>query len=351
MDCRRVDGRIPARLIVTAEAAERTTENRGFLKVSCKRASEKPARQIMSDMKWEGVTWLSSEDLMKTSGSKRQRVGTDTASVPPPNTEDALPNDPDRPPKPDDPEEERDDTRRSKDKDLVPSRMVWKWQPATETAAGAWALQERTRMPVAGAFFSYAEVPPKQVALLVWILNNADNPINEAFLREELVPRLNRTHPVSLRLLDWFVVDYAREKDVAYRCYVPLCKREINVVVHQLYSTLRDRWRRRRFDCFRRRHRVYFDLDGGTYSTTVAQLHFFFISRMYGFLDYAAEHLGEIEEHMKRTLTATQAAKQTAKQEKRKYSRQPLVKKAHPRVFVSDTPYKLSFQYEFPPGE
>jgi hypothetical protein len=332
----RVDGRIPSRLIVSAQAAESTLANRNFLQVVYKHADKKPARQIISDMKWEGVTWLSSSDLMKTSGNKRARAEMECAEEDPEErkTETGLP------PKPEDPEEERDDTHRSKDKDVVPSRMTWAWKDNN------WALQERQRKPVTGIFFSYAQVPPKQVALLEWILNHSDNPINEDFLRNELVPRLNRTHDVSLRKLDWFVVDYAREKDVAYRCYVPLYKREINVVVHQLYSTLRDRWRRRRFDCFRRRHRIYFDLDGGTYSTTVAQLHFFFISRMYGFLDYASQHLKEIEDHMKRTLTATQQAKQTAKDERRAYRRKPLVTKAKPRVFVSDTPYKLSFQYE-----
>jgi len=294
-----------------------------FLALGAKRCpNQRPPRQIVSDMKWEGETWLSSEDL----GSKKPRLEGQEAE--------------ERPPKPDDPEEDRDDTRRSKDKDSVPSRLTHVWKE------GAWVLCERERLPVEGRFFAFSTVPPKQVELLRWIMNHPDNPIDEAFLREELVPRLNRTHLVSLRLLDWLVVDYSREKNVAYSFFVPLLKRVIPVVVHQTYESLRYRWRRRRFDCLRRRHRVYFDLDGETYSTTVAQLHFFFMSRMYGFLDYAAIHLSDIEEHMKRILTATAVAKQEARARSQKCRRKPLVTKARPGVFISDRVYHLSLRNE-----
>lgn len=247
----------------------------------------------------------------------------------------------DRPPKPEDPvEEDDDDTGRSKDKDVVPSRMAWYWNKDDR----AWVLKERPRTHIAGPFFSFSPVPTKQVDLLRTILNQTDHPIDDNFLRTELVPRLNRTHKVSLRLLDWLVVDYAREKNVAY--IYPVLNRDVIVVVHQMYSSLRDRWRRRRFDCFRRRHRIYFELDDKTYSTTVAQLHFFYIAKMYGFLTYAAEHLDDIEAHMKKTLNDTAEAKQRAKAVKQTYRRRPLVKKAASRVFVSDTPYNLSFEYQ-----
>ena len=250
----------------------------------------------------------------------------------------AINNSQTRPPRPPDPIEERDDTPRSKDKDFVPSRFTHVW----DDALGEWTLRERPRIPIAGRFFAFSPVPVKQIQLLKWILNHAMNPINEDFLRNELVPRLNRTHAVSLRLLDWLVVDYSRERNVAYRYFVPLLNREVTIVVHQLYESLRYRWRRRRFDCFRRRHRVYFDLDGQTYSTTVAQLHFFFMSRMYGFLDYAMQHLDDIEGHMKKVLSATTLAKQTAKAKKVKCRRKALVQKAQSRVFISDSEYKLS---------
>jgi hypothetical protein len=325
-------GTIPRSLLVHASSASAHAVFQVVQKTApqCK----KTPRQVISDMKWEGETWISSEELAK----KRQRqVETEERHAAPEGDKPA------RPPKPADVlEDGDDDTGRSKDKDVVPSRMQWVFNEE----AWAWEQQERPRTAISGIFFGYAAVPSKQVELLNTILNQDACPVDEDFLRTEVVPRLNRTHKVSLRLLDWLVVDYAREKNVAYRQYVPVLNREVIVVVHQLYCSLRDRWRRRRFDCFRRRHRIYFTLDGSTYSTTVAQLHFFYIAKMYGFLDYAAANLDSIEAHMKHTLDETAKAKQRAKASNKFYRRKPLVKKATSRVFVSDVPYKLSFEYD-----
>ena len=299
-----------------------------------RQTAKKAPRQVISDMKWEGATWMSSEDLSK----KRQRVVADESDDDSADEEDVS----GRPPKPATAPVDADDhdVGRSKDKDIVPSRFEWKWDGA------AWVSQERPRIPIVGAFFAFSKVPAKQVELLNTILKQDACPIDDNFLRTELVPRLNRKHKVSLRLLDWLVVDYSRERNVAYRQYVPALGREQIVIVHQLYCSLRDRWRRRRFDCFRRRHRVYFDLDGKTYSTTVAQLHFFFVAKMYGFLEYASNNLAEIDAHMKRTLTETAEAKRRARLQKKTYRRRPLVKKAASRVFVSDVPYSLTFNHE-----
>ena len=295
---------------------------------------KKAPRQVISDMKWEGSTWMSSDDLSK----KRQRVVADADEE-----DDTAPP---RPKKPASAPAAADacdaDVGRSKDKDVVPSRFEWAWNEPT----AAWVSRERPRIPIAGTFFAFSKVPPKQVELLNTILNQEACPIDANFLRTELVPRLNRKHKVSLRLLDWLVVDFSRERNTAYRQFVPVLNREVIVIVHQLYCSLRDRWRRRRFDCFRRRHRIYFDLDNKTYSTTVAQLHFFFVAKMYGFLEFAANNWADIDAHMKRTLTETAEAKQRARVLKKTYRRRPLVKKAASRVFISDVPYCLSFDQE-----
>jgi len=318
-----MDGKIPAGFLVPASSASTHASHTLLMQDRMGASSKLTPRQVISDMKWEGEMWISSEDLSRK--RKRSVEGATTAQQ-----VDG------RPPKPADPVEENDN---KKDKDVVPSRMRWEWSEDT----AAWALQERRRQPLIGRFFSFAPIPTKQVELLATIVNQDACPIDDHFLRTELVPRTSR---VSLRLLDWLVVDYARERNVAYRRFVPVLKREIIVVVHQLYCSLRDKWRRRRFDCFRRRHRVYFDLDGKTHSTTVAQLHFFYIAKMYGFLEYASENLESIKSHMRKTLTEVTDAKQKAKSNNKTYRRKPLVKKATSRVFVSDTPYKLSFEYE-----
>ena len=326
-------------------------------------SSGKPPRQMVSDMKWEGDTWISPETLAQNV-AKRSRRRKSTSSTPKrshieldddddADAENELDIDIDvndavaaahRPPRPQDPIDvihgsSTATATRRRDKDRIPSKQTWMW---FDTSA-SWVLVDRPRVFEAGVFFAYAPIPPKQEDLLRLMLDDTTTSLDDSFLRNGLVPRLNRTHPVSLRLLDWLVVDYAREKDIAYRRYVPTLKREMIVVMHALYTSWLHRWRRRHYDPFRRRHRIYFDLDGETYSTTVAQLHFFYMARLFGFLDYASDHLDEILPHMKATLAGTNEAKNGARRRGEAYRRRPLVSKARPKAFMSAGTFQLRF--------
>lgn len=321
----------------------------------------KPPRQMVSDMKWEGDTWISPETLARNVAkrSRRRKEGggdggdddVGKCTVLGPTTEDAAYDGSGsaaavlaRPLKPADPVDVPNDKipMRRRDKDRIPSRQTWQWFDVS----ASWVLVDRPRVFEAGAFFSYASIPPKQEDLLRLMLDDTTTSLDEKFLRDDLVPRLNRTHPVSLRLLDWLVVDYAREKDIAYRRYVPTLRREMIVVMHALYTSWLHRWRRRHYDPFRRRHRIYFVLDGEMYSTTVAQLHFFYMARLFGFLDYAADHLNEILPHMKTTLAGTNEAKNGARRRGEEYRRRPLVSKARPKAFMSKGTFELCFAIE-----
>lgn len=125
--------------------------------------------------------------------------------------------------------------------------------------------------------------------------------------------------------------------------YVPLLGREEIVVVGKLYSAWLHRWRRRNYDPFRRRARVYFDLDGETQSTTVAQLHFFYMADMYGFLDYAALHHDRILAHMTATIQANAAAKAEEASKGVVSHRKALVKPAAAQGYVHEGSFKLTF--------
>ena len=288
-------------------------------------AAAAASRQALSDRRWEGTSW-------------RRGGGTEPGSA-------LLPP---RPPDPTDALHDDLDKDRRKDKDAVPSRMTYVWDPDR----WRWDLVERPRLAVAGPFYAFAPVPAKHVELLRHLLADPDTPLCDGFYRRELVPRLNRTHPVSLRVLDWFMVDYAQAHKVAYM--YPVRGRLELVDVHDKYSRLLKCWRRRRFDCFRRRHRVYLDLDGVSYATTVAQLHFFYVAHMYGFLEYTRLHLAEVDAHMKDTFARAAAVKRKRGGEAGPASaaaaaaprkRQPLVRRGPPTVFVSDQPYRMSFHF------
>ena len=316
-------------------------------------------RQVVSDKKWEGESWMGARKRVRA-GSDPDDMFTDTMDA----LDEAGHGRPPRPPSPspsvssldDDCEDDDDDAvatpvagskqgvkingarrKRRKDKDVVPSRMHWVW----DAVAAAWTRAERPRLHAAGIFFSFAMLPPKHIDLLRALLADAKCPLTERFLRTELVPRLNREHAVSLRALDWLMVDYACENNVAYMW--PDATGVLRVVnVHDKYARLLKCWRRRRFDCFRRRHRIYFELDGKIFSTTVAQLHFFFVAHTYGFLEFTRQHLKEIDAHMKETLTRNQQAKRARADNPK---RQALVHKAKPCMLVSSVPSVMSFAF------
>lgn len=304
---------------------------------------------MISDMKWEGDEWMTPKELARTSksapSSKRRRVSAPTQSTAQSEDEDA---DTDNEVSDNEYEkfddEEGDDVDkpyRKRDKDRIPSKFM-----TVQTGPDTWELKPRPILFSNGMFFSYKNIPPKQKDLLQLMLDDKLNPIDENFLREHLVKRLNRTHPVSLRLVDWLVVDYACAKNVKYRKYIPSLKREVIVVVHKAYTSWLDRWRRRHYDPFRRRRRILFDLDGSTYSTTVAQLHFFYMANIYGFLEYATMKRDKILAHMTTTTALSNAAKAAAKAEGKQAPRKPLVTRAKSEAYVSKGKFVMNFDLD-----
>jgi len=260
-----------------------------------------PKRQTASDQRWEGDTWLSSAELAQNIEKKSKFM---PASAAP-----ALPAD--MPPKPKDPMPPKDPSSRRRDKDRIPSTSMY----VPDVATRSWVLVPRPIVLQAGIFRAYRPLPPQQMALLQRLvalrsLDGASPAIDTEFLKKHLVPRLNRDHPASLRTLDWLVVDFAREMGIAYTWVVFGVPKV--VAVHFEYTQYLAAHRRRHFDVFRRRHRVYFDVDGETYSTTAAQLHFFYIAFHLGFLHFAEVAAADIKAHMKAKLNANAEAKAAA---------------------------------------
>ncbi len=271
------------------------------------RGPDAPKRQTASDQRWEGDTWLSSAELAQNI-DKRTRASVPALLQPLPKGI-ALP--PGMPQKPEDPQASKNPTSRRRDKDRIPSAEMY--VPDLHTLT--WVLVPRPIVHQVGLFRAYRPLPPQQLALLQRLvaLRAADRvspAIDTEFLGKHLVPRLSREHPASLRTLDWLVVDYAREMGVAYTWPVFGVPRV--VVIHPEYIQYLAAHRRRHFDVFRRRHRVYFDVDGETYSTTAAQLHFFYIAFHLGILHYAETAAADIKAHMKSKLAANAAIKEAA---------------------------------------
>jgi hypothetical protein len=106
---------------------------------------------------------------------------------------------------------------------------------------------------------------------------------------------------VSLRALDWLCTNFARKNNsIIYEAESKILH------IHIDYKAQLKSFSKRNFDCFKRRNRIAFPLDGtdpgGVYETTVAQLNFFRWAIRSGVLRFCKSHLSEIEADMNESM-------------------------------------------------
>jgi hypothetical protein len=95
--------------------------------------------------------------------------------------------------------------------------------------------------------------------------------------------------PLSLRLLDWFVTNYAKKHNIVLQ----IGNRTNNVFMD--YKAQLKAYSKRYFDPFCRRERIDFQ---GVRQTTVGQMNFFRWAILSGVLDYVFEHREAVENDM-----------------------------------------------------
>lgn len=139
------------------------------------------------------------------------------------------------------------------------------------------------------------QCPEPLSAKQVILLRNLLPGITDEFLRARVVPILTKQSSVSLRALDWAVVNYCKKHGVAIEHNHDI------VDIHDAYTNALTHWRRRNFDPFRRRTRVFFCLDGERYETTCGQLCFLTWADRMGIYDYVERNIVDIERDMSET--------------------------------------------------
>lgn len=112
--------------------------------------------------------------------------------------------------------------------------------------------------------------------------------------RTVLVPLITQTSPVSLRALDWAVVNWSKQHNIVCSSVVP--GQMTNV--HHAYRTALKYWKRRLFDPFRRRARITVHVDGVAHETTLGQANFALWSYKTGILNYVTTHVDLIDADM-----------------------------------------------------
>lgn len=131
----------------------------------------------------------------------------------------------------------------------------------------------------------------------------------EAVLGNVLVPIITQQHVVSLRALEWLVVNYSKKFDVGYQFLLPQEEQPSLVKLHAVYKVYLQFYRRKNFDAFRRRGRIFFRFKDIVYATTMGQLNFIHWARVYGVVEYAEQHIQEIESDMNSALAASRREK------------------------------------------
>ena len=149
----------------------------------------------------------------------------------------------------------------------------------------------------------------------------------------ELNEVINSGSVLSLRLVDWFVTNYAKKYNVIY--LLNKDNKEITdeitgnisqINVFQEYKSQLKAFSKKRFDPFCRRDRIDFVCNGQTINTTVGQLNFFRWALTVRVIDYIKLNKDIIEDDMNTSLKVT---KETGKKNKNgRKSRQELSKSA-----------------------
>lgn len=117
---------------------------------------------------------------------------------------------------------------------------------------------------------------------------------------KRLLDVLDGNSTVSLRLLDYFVTNFARKHKTT------ICNHENAAVicVHSHYRSQLKAFSKQQFDPFRRRERIFFSVSPcQTIETTVGQLNFFRWAIESGVLQYVIDNKSVIERDMCNTGT------------------------------------------------
>ncbi len=139
---------------------------------------------------------------------------------------------------------------------------------------------------------------------------------------EELLPVIEGTSQISLRILDWFVTNYSKKYNTAY-----LIENKKNIAkpfsVYIAYKSQLKGYQKKQFDPFCRRERIKFIVHGGKeVITTVGQLNFFRWAIENRILKYIKEHYEEIEKDMNESLKNIYKKKEGDEANKRRKRRQ-----------------------------
>jgi len=126
-----------------------------------------------------------------------------------------------------------------------------------------------------------------------WVLHRLEKFYSNEQNLETVQSILNGEANISLRLIDWFVTNYAKMYNISYTS-----SSQKHIIVYLSYKSHLKAYSKKMFDPFCRWKRIKFQ----GLETTVGQLNFFEWAITDGVLDYLKEHREEIHADMEHRL-------------------------------------------------
>ena len=126
-----------------------------------------------------------------------------------------------------------------------------------------------------------------------WVLYRLERFYSNTQHLDHVKSILNGSSKLSLRLIDWFVTNYAKKYNIAY-----VSKSQKHVIVYLSYKSHLKAYSKKMFDPFCRWKRIKFN----DIETTVGQLNFFEWAISDDILDYLEKHYDEVHLDMETRL-------------------------------------------------
>lgn len=162
------------------------------------------------------------------------------------------------------------------------------------------------------------------------LLRRLRSDYNEQIIRNVLIPLIEKSAPISLRALDWLVVNEAKRQSLV--CSSTHAGVQTNIF--KSYQESLKFWKRRLFDPFRRKYPLEVHLDGRVHLTTLGQSNFVLFVHETGIMSYGVFHLAEIEQSMNEVVQRQKQDRVKMQETQEKRSRTELTKSISPPCVV-----------------
>ena len=158
----------------------------------------------------------------------------------------------------------------------------------------------------------------------------------------KIIPILNGSHHISLRIIDWFATNYSKKNNISY--IVTKLKHNTpydeQFIVYLNYKNQLKAYSKKQFDPFCRRDRLQHKYDGDKILvTTVGQLNFFRWALENNIIDYIEANIQDIENDMNKNIRKNYSKKKKKSNNSNTSTSKKLSRKKRHELSVSATKF------------